>query len=253
MKRQFLSLLLLILAGAFTANAQDTLPDFSIRNVGNNRIIIGWNNTFPVVKQISIQRSFDSLTGFKTILTVPDPMAPQNGYLDTKATNDHMFYRLYVLLEKGSFLFSSAKKPLFDSTFIKQLAESKQKAIDDSLAWIRRADPGSKPELISGKDSSELINPGLQNKQKPDVFVPSKYVSTFRSGYVHVTLPDDGKKYTIKFFEEDGTPLFELKDIKEKKFSIDKSNFYHAGWFNFELYGNGELIEKHKFYLQKEF
>jgi hypothetical protein len=68
-----------------------------------------------------------------------------------------------------------------------------------------------------------------------------------------VNLPDDGKKYSIKFFEEDGTFLFELKDIKEKKFSIDKANFYHAGWFGFELYGDGKLIEKYKFYLQKEF
>ncbi|MCC7401836.1 MAG: hypothetical protein IT214_10155 [Chitinophagaceae bacterium] len=253
MKKQILSLLILFFANGISAAAQDTLPDFSVRNVSNNRIIIGWNNTFPVVKQISIQRSFDSITGFKTILTVPDPTAPQNGYLDTKATNDHLFYRLYILLDKGNFLFSAAKKPVADSSYIKHLADSKQKTIADSLAWLKKIDFGGKTELITGKDSSDLANQALQTKKKPDVFIPSKYVSTFKTGYVHVNLPDDGKKYSIRFFEEDGTFLFELKDIKEKKFSIDKSNFYHAGWFNFELYGNGELIEKHKFYLQKEF
>ena len=47
--------------------------------------------------------------------------------------------------------------------------------------------------------------------------------------------------------------LFELKDVKEKNFKIDKTNFYHSGWFKFELYENGELLEKNKFYLPKEF
>ncbi len=114
-------------------------------------------------------------------------------------------------------------------------------------------DIGGKFEVIPGKDSSNKIDLNLKDKNKPDVFTPSKYVSTYKNGYVHVNLPDDGEKYNIKFFEEDGTFLFELKDIKEKNFKIDKSNFYHAGWFKFELYEDGKLIEKNKFYLEKEF
>jgi len=47
--------------------------------------------------------------------------------------------------------------------------------------------------------------------------------------------------------------LFELKDIKQKNFKLDKTNFYHAGWFRFELYEDGKLLEKHKFYLEKDF
>jgi hypothetical protein len=74
-------------------------------------IVIGWANQFETVKQISIQRSFDSLKNFKTILTVPDPSIPENGYVDTKASNDRMFYRLYIMLDKGAFLFSDAKRP----------------------------------------------------------------------------------------------------------------------------------------------
>jgi len=67
-------------------------------------------------------------------------------------------------------------------------------------------------------------------------------------------LPSAGdKKYRIKFFTPDDELLFELKDIKEKDFKIDKTNFYHSGWFKFELYENEELLEKNKFYLPKEF
>src|ERR1700750_2548559 len=91
-------------------NAQDTLPHFSVKNVGNNRIIVDWVNRFTDIRQISIQRSFDSLKNFKTILTVADPTNPQNGFADNKAENDHMFYRLYILLDKGVFLFSNSKR-----------------------------------------------------------------------------------------------------------------------------------------------
>ena len=228
--------LLLIFTTAFTfLSAQDTLPKFSLKNVGYNRIIIGWNNNYKEIRQISIQRSFDSLRNFKTILTVPDPTIPQNGYVDSKATNDHMFYRLYILLEHGVFLFSEAKKPVVDSALFK-------------LATIER---NGKPGLI---DSIKSLNIPTPVEIKNPSFIPSLHVYTYKDGYVRINLPEDeNKKYSIKFFEENESFLFELKDIKERSFKIDKTNFYHAGWFKFELYENGNLIEKHKFYLEKDF
>ena len=218
----------------------DTLPKFSLKNVGGNRIVIGWVNEFETVKQISIQRSFDSLKNFKTILTVADPSIPENGYVDTKASNDHMFYRLYIMLEKGAFLFSDSKRPVLD-TVVK-----KDPAVKTDL-------PGLNIPVII-KDSV-LIGPiNGNNRPKADEFVPSKRVFTYKDGYVRIILPTAGdKKYSIKFFTPDDEILFELKDIKEKDFKVDKSNFYHSGWFKFELYENDELLEKNKFYLPKEF
>ncbi len=81
-----------------------------------------------------------------------------------------------------------------------------------------------------------------------------KFVYTFKDGYIRISLPEeDDKKYNIKFFTEDNTPLFELKDVKERNFKIEKASFYKAGWFKFELYEDGKLKEKNKFYLPKEF
>lgn len=233
MKKLVFSILLLLVTADPLLQAQDTLPNFTLRNVGNNRIIIGWTNTFETIKQISIQRSFDSLTGYKTILTVADPATPQNGYADTKAINDHMFYRLYIMLDKGMYLFSEAKRPLLD--------------------LIRRMDPVTNKIITEWGDSIGAPNTGY--KSRPNGFTPSLYVYTYRDGYVRISLPDDEKpkKYSVKFFEEDETFLFELKEIKEKDFKIDKTNFYHAGWFWFELYEDGKRIEKHKFYLEKDF
>jgi hypothetical protein len=219
--------------------AQDTLPKFSVRNVGNKRIIIEWVNKFETISQISIQRSFDSLKNFKTVLTVPDPSNPQNGYADTKADNDHMFYRLYILLDGGVYFFSTTKRPAWDTlTSAKRINGTSDK-------------PSVIIPVISG-DSTSKGN-GISNKPKVEAWVASKFVFTNNDGYIRISLPDEAdKKYSIKFFTNDDKFLFELKDIKERTFKLDKTDFYRSGWFKFELYEDGKLKEKNKFFLPKE-
>jgi len=205
-----------------TTSAQDTLPNFSVKNAGNNRMIIGWINYFQNVKQISIQRSFDSVKNYKTILSVADPKAVQNGFADTKAPNDHMWYRIFYVLEAGKFYFTAAEQPVIDTT----RATAKEE------------------EIVN-------IAPVLK---KPEGFVPSFYVYTNKDGYVFINLPDaDQKKYSIKFFEANNNFLFELKPVKETALTLDKTNFYRAGWYLFELYNDEKLVERHKFYLSKAF
>lgn len=239
MKRFFLPLLISFVASSTSLIAQDTLPKFSVKNVGHNRIVIGWRNTFETIRQISIQRSFDSTKNFKTILTVADPTIPENGFVDAKADNDHMFYRLYIMLEKGAFLFSDSKRPVLDTV-------TKREAVKTNLPGI------TTPVLIT---DSVVIGPvNGNNRPKPELYVPSKRIFTFRDGYVRIILPDEAsRKYDIKFFTADNDLLFELKDVKERNFKIDKTNFYRAGWYKFELYENGDLMEKNKFYIPKEF
>lgn len=107
--------LILIISELFNQSlAQNPLPDFSVKDIGKDRYVISWINNYPYTAQITIQRSFDSTRGFKSILTVPDPTTKQNGYADNKAINDHMYYRLYILLDNGHYLFSAAKKPIKD-------------------------------------------------------------------------------------------------------------------------------------------
>jgi hypothetical protein len=210
--------------------AQDTLPKFSVTNLGNDHIVLGWVNNYPLVKQISIQSSHDSLTNYKTIMSVTDPNARENGYADTKAPNDHMFYRLFVVLDKGEFYFTAAKKPVPDTIKMNRSLMIEKSARDSSKVSI-------KP--VTGK--------------KPD-FIPSFYVYINKDGYVFVNLPDaERKKYHIRFYEEDDSFLFEIRNIHEPSLTLDKSNFLHAGWFHFELYNDDKLVEKNKFYLAKDF
>lgn len=234
MKKTGLTVLILFLVYA-SVSAQDTLPNFSAINAGNHKFIISWTNSFENVKQISIQRSFDSLKNFTTIMTVPDPMNLQNGYVDGKAQNDHMFYRIYILLDKGVYLFSRSKRAVID-TVRSRLKEN-------------RLDP-----LGRNADSTHTNGLTMKNANLPEVFQPSKHVFTQRDGYLRIVLPENAdKKFSIKFFEENNDFLFEIKELKESPVLLDKTNFVHAGWFKFELYEDGKLKEKHKFFIQKDF
>ncbi|HUQ96758.1 MAG TPA: hypothetical protein VM010_03765 [Chitinophagaceae bacterium] len=216
---------MLLCSAATVAVAQDTLPRFSVTNAGANRVIIGWVNNLGAMRQISVQRSHDSLVNYKTILSVADPNAVQNGFADTKAPNDHMWYRLFYVLGNGSYYFTVARQPRIDTT--------RSAAIEP---------PAGAPPTPK-KDSVLIKNPG---------FVPSFYVYTNNAGDVFINLPDaDKKDYSLKFYDERNAFLFDIKSLKEPALTLDKTNFYHAGWFFFELYNNEKLVERHKFYITR--
>ena len=229
----------LILAGLLFLSvllySQDTLPKFSVKNLGldrdgNARIVIGWVNNYDSLKQISIQTSHDSLKNYRTLISLTDPNAKFNGYADNKAVNDHMFYRLFVVKGNGEYFFTIPQRPGLDTakTYTPVIAVESNRQV---------------PEI---KKTEVVI-------KKPD-FVPSFYVYTNKDGYVFINLPDAEKqKYHIKFYEEDESFLFEIKNIRQAALTLDKANFMHAGWFHFELFNDGKLVEKHKFYLAKEF
>jgi hypothetical protein len=104
---------LLVISLLFSAMlpAQDTLPRFTATARGTGKILISWHNHYPVVTQISIQRSSDSLKNFTTLLTVPDPTLPENGAVDSKAPHPNFYYRLFIVLDNGKYLFTSARRP----------------------------------------------------------------------------------------------------------------------------------------------
>ena len=54
-------------------------------------------------------------------------------------------------------------------------------------------------------------------------------------------------------FKDHGVANTIAKTVKESYITLDKANFLHAGWFWFELYEEGKLKEKHRFYIPKDF
>ena len=109
--RRTVGLLFTCLAVGVAVRAQDTLPRFTAIARAPGKILISWRNKYPVVSQISIQRSSDSLKYFTTLITVPDPKLPENGAVDNKADHPNYYYRLFVVLDNGQYFFSQSKRP----------------------------------------------------------------------------------------------------------------------------------------------
>lgn len=291
-------------------SAQEILPAFTVHTRGGNKIFISWTNTYDTVSQISIQRSFDSLRNFKTILTVPDPDVPQNGFVDTKAPTPFVYYRLFIVLDSGKYVFTPSRRAFWDTAGLAIRNQPPPKNKPANPPPVATNQPSTAP--VSEPSNTELNTPPSQQAQpepppvvpeknyvvirkdsvldplpesrfrsfrdsvayktkdtimflagdtlmiRPfvpkEVFRPSKFVFTERYGNVMISIPEMGqKKYSVKFFEDNYDPVFEIQEITESPLVLDKANFQHAGWFRFELYEEGLLKEKHKFYIPKEF
>ncbi len=172
MRRINLLLVVLLTSIGSVLFAQDTLPKFSVVNPGNDNIIISWANNYEDVGQISVQTSHDSLKNYRTIVSVTDPNSKLNGVVDKTPINDHMYYRLFVVMGNGDYFFTEAKQPTRDAF--------------TNLTHI----------------------PGVNlNLKRPD-FVPSFYVYTNSDGFVYINLLMRTTKNTAFVFSKKTTTYF---------------------------------------------
>jgi hypothetical protein len=277
----FISLLLVSLLCCTAASAQDTLPKFSVRDIGREKILISWTNPFSNCIQLAVQRSFDSTKYFKTIYSAVSPELLQNGFADAKMpAGVKVYYRIFYVLQGGAYFFSVSKpvgtsnkvgatnEPLKDISKVKDIPKVK-----DNKRYIKiynRDKPSDVIELEIGQykkykdsivyktkdtifnvsDDAIMLKPFIA---KP-IWKPSVYIYTNAKGSVDMHFPQVKlHKYKIVFYEENGTELYTVKQIKEANLTIDYGNFPHAGWYHFEIFEDDKLKEKNKFQLQKLF
>lgn len=205
-----------------TLRAQDPLPRLSVRNI-NGKVIVSWQNQYKKkATVINIQRSFDSLRNYSTIGSVLNPENTDNGYVDNKPPYKNMYYRVFVAFEGGTYTFSEVKRP---------------------GKMLTNAD-------LTGADSAALRVPKPPPPPPPK---PVNYIFIGKENNVIIKLPDvNTKKYTISFFDEKQQPLFELNKLHEAEIILDKVNFLRSGWYYFEVYEKGKLVQKDKFFLPKD-
>ncbi|GAO43601.1 hypothetical protein [Flavihumibacter petaseus] len=329
------------------ALGQDTLPSFTAVRRTNNRVLISWTNPYgQKIRQLSIQRSKDSLRQFKSIMTLPDPVVLQNGYVDTRSPDTSQYYRLYILLDSGRYIFSTSRKPVkyipppppppakkpeqqapvtrkssqagvvpprpvvTEEDRLREKLSAPEKAADkttgkpsekpsekvpeipppvlppkennkppvvpvtppvvpEKIYQVKRGDTlkapvresllkrfrdsvtlKTKDTMVSVINDTLIIRPFVPK----ETFKVSRYVFTDKTGLLHIELPDAAtRNYKVRFYEEDKSFLFEVKDIRDQILLLDKANFHHAGWFLFELYEDGNLKEKNRFFIGKDF
>jgi hypothetical protein len=198
---------------------QDTLPKFQVVN-SQGRIFVAFYNPYEFAKQVNIERSHDSTRNFTTINALSDPKQGTFTFTDVKAPNDHMYYRIFIQLQGASYTFTPSQLPV---------------VVIQAPAVIRQAEAAA-----------------AAPRKKPE-WEPSTHVFTDDYGNVRIDFPmTSGSKYMVRFYDDQHNFIFELPDIRERPLIVDKSNFLHAGWFNFELYENGVIQERNKFLLSKD-
>ena len=268
--KRLVSLVLFVVLGS-SLSAQDTLPHFSIVERGG-RVTVSWVNPFETLVQLNVQRSFDSVR-FSTVYSATSPQLPQNGFTDIKMPTNQIFYRIFYVLGGGTYFFSEVRRVGSDANyttsrdvganFLKMAGGDKKVVTIQIKESMPRQIPGSsfkafrdsvlkltKDTLIAVNDSLVLLNPYVVK----EAFRTSAYVFLNKDGYINVALPMVAeKKYRLKFFEENGSLLFEINQMHESPLTLDKANFVHAGWFLFELYEDDRLKEKNRLYLPKDF
>lgn len=211
--------------------AQDKpLPFIQVKNL-NNKIVVSWINDYTKpITALNIQRSYDSLQNYTTIGSVLSPQSRENGFADANFPYNKMYYRVFVSFEGGSYIITASARP------VKEFYAA-DNALSEKYPW-----------LVSNKDSGIVFPPS-----KPEITYPSNTIFTAKDNNIIIHLVNaETKKYSVKFFDETEKFLFELTKLKEEYLIIEKVNFVHAGWFRFELYENGLLIETNKFQILKE-
>ncbi len=246
--------------------AQNVLPDISVNNL-NKKVVVSWlNECNKPIQNIFIQRSYDSLKNFSTIGTVLNPLNLENGYPDLTPPYDRMFYRVTINFENGEYEIGKSVRPFidpiqlenFDVTAVIKKESKILKSEDYDSVEFEMLKPSEKTNPIKKSDSLKN-NINMEKSIKTDLkksietAFPSLHIYTNKQNVVVINLQKtDIKKYNVKFFDENEKQVFEIKHIPDDYLFIEKSNFIHTGWFNFELYEDGLLIEKNKVFLTKD-
>ncbi len=191
--------------------AQDILPEFKLKLINKGNVLISWHNPFKNCSKLSVQRSSDH-KNFKTIVEAKKPNLFENSFTDNKSPkNKNTFYRIQYTLKNGDINFSK-----IHSTLEKDIAHIKASSINPMPNWEA-----------------------------------SHFIFTNSNGNVQILLNNTSENiYRVVFQDENGKEIFQINKVVTDNSILDKSNFIHIGLFQFELYKNGDLVEKNKIYLK---
>ncbi len=227
-------------------HSQDSLPMIKVKNI-NGQIVISWKNEYQVpVTNINIQRSFDSLKNYSTIGSVLSPMNRENGYADTKPPYNKMYYRLFISFEGGKYQFSAIQRPIKEI-----IPPPAPPTVDINLIPIvvdstKKNNPTIQPIPVK-------INEDHDIKAIVAGSIAVRHIYTGKENNIIINIPDAGrKKYIISFYDASNQLIFTVKKLTEPFLIVERVNFLHAGWFRYELFESGKLIEQNKFYVFKD-
>jgi len=242
------------------------LPDFLLDAPGKGKVRISWVNQYSdACIQLSIQRSYDSANNFRTISSVESPELPKNGFVVDDPEAPLYYYRIMYVLRGSAIYFTQARKLLngFTKTVMPANVDSNQITTvyfhDTIYAQLSYWDFKKFSDSILTQTRDSLITDNLNTATLKSYiprgnWIPSTYIYTDRVGNLNINIPDaEQENYSIIFYGADDKVIFNIKHLDSPQLVLDKASFMHSGWFTFEIFENGKLKERNKFFLQKEF
>lgn len=138
---------------------------------------------------------------------------------------------------------SQTQKILLDNKLYKELGQKDYQKFKDSIFKFTK-------DSLSRINKNTVVYFIAKPETLAETWTPSQFVYTNHLGNLVINLNNtQHKRYSLLIYS--GMKLMlNLTNIQEDKIILDKSNFYHSGWYQFELYCDGILLEKNKFLLQ---
>ena len=135
------------------------------------------------------------------------------------------------------------QKILLNNQLYKELSQKDYQKFRDSVFKFTK-------DSLSRIDKNTVAYFPVKSETPEESWTPSQYVFTNHLGNLVINLNNtQHKRYSLLIYR--GMKLLiNLTNIQEEKIILEKSNFYHSGWYQFELYCDGILLEKNKFLLQ---
>lgn len=138
---------------------------------------------------------------------------------------------------------TQTQKILLDNKFYKELGQKDYQKFRDSIFKFTK-------DSLSRINKNTVVYFPTKSETIAETWTPSQFVYTNHLGNLAINLNNtQHKRYSLLIYS--GMKLIlNLTNLQEDKIILDKSNFYHSGWYQFELYCDGILLEKNKFLLQ---
>lgn len=249
-------------------DAQEALPDFSVKKGVQNHVIISWRNNFgDNISILNIQRSADGIRNFRTIYSCPNASLAINAYTDIHPAPGELYYRIYYTTKNGNYVFTDAKKiasGYVSDGLLSKLDSTKDIAIQGDetgklhINQLRRLKDSV---LYNTSDSLFFIDTHsvLYKKfnsiaaviQAPTNTLTqvSNYLFQNTDGNVVIRLPQNNlDAFSMIIYQPNGhTVFFKINHFDNSEIILNKSSFLHAGWYPYELFENGKLKERNKF------
>jgi hypothetical protein len=167
-------------------------------------------------------------------LSAKNPELEENGFIDyTAPAKGKVYYKIFYALKGGDYYFSEV------------IGVGKSIPNADKTGNSKSYSVNKNHPLWGEKDADLFLADNAKNV--------SLYVYTEKGNYLVISLPKAKQHhYKLIIYDKSNTILFETGRITDTRLIIEKVNFYAAGYYKYELFENGKLIERNRFYIEED-